>query len=324
MAIQVGILGAGHMGATHGRNLAADRRVQVVGVADVAQERAQALARELGAQACTKLQDLLDLGIDALYVTTPNTQHTAAVLTALGRGKHVFSEKPMATSLAEARKIAAAATAGRGVYQVGHNRRFAPVYKFAKKAVEEGLVPYSANVKMNRGELQSPAWVSDRAITGGFLYESTVHLLDMVRWLMGDVTEVYCRAVTNVYGEPDDWVAVLSFAGGPVATFSSCAHAAWGFPFERIELFGQHASLVTEEMDRVLYTPALNRETVVYDYARLGVPERWGYAEEDARFVEAVVNGGPAPVTAEDGLKAVELVDAFYRSAETGRSVSLR
>ncbi len=323
MALTVGILGAGYMGTTHARNLAADSRVKILGIADVASERTQALAQEVGARPCGGLEELLALGVEALYITTPNTQHTAAALTALGGNRHVFSEKPMATTLEEARRIAAAAAASRCVYQVGHNRRFAPVYRYAKETIAAGLAPLSANVKMNRGELQSPPWVSDRAITGGFLYESTIHLLDMIRWLMGEVVEVECRAEANVYGEPDDWAAIITFAGGHAATFSSCAHAAWGFPFERIELYGEHASIVTEEMDRVLHTPGLGRETVIHDYTRLGVAERWGYAEEDRLFVDAVLAGGPAPVTAEDGLKSVELVDAFYRSAASGRPVRL-
>ncbi|MDI7276509.1 MAG: Gfo/Idh/MocA family oxidoreductase [Anaerolineae bacterium] len=116
---------------------------------------------------------------------------------------------------------------------------------------------------------------------------------------------------------------MLTFASGHSATFSSCAHAAWGFPFERIELYGEHASIVTEEMDRVLYTPGLDRETVINDYSRLAVAERWGYAEEDRLFVDAVLQGGPPPVTAEDGLRSVELVDAFYRSAEARAPVRL-
>jgi len=323
LALHIGILGAGHMGRTHSRILAADSRVAIVGVADAMPERAQALAAEVGGTVYPTLDALLEAGLDALYITTPNTQHTAAALTALAAGVHVFSEKPMATSLPEAQQIAEAARASTALYQVGHNRRFAPVYKQAKAAVQGGLVPSSANIKMNRGELQEPPWVANRAITGGFLYESTIHLLDMARWLMGEVEEVYCRASTCVYAEPDNWSALLTFAGGRTATFSSCAHAAWTFPFERIELFGAHANLVTEEMERVLHTPGLATATIIHDYSRLPFAERWGYAEEDRLFVDAILTGGKPPVTAQDGLAAVALVDALYRSAQTGQPYRL-
>jgi myo-inositol 2-dehydrogenase/D-chiro-inositol 1-dehydrogenase len=145
---------------------------------------------------------LLEAQVDAVYVCTPNTLHTEAVLAALHHGVHVFSEKPMATTLSEARQILEAARTSRALYQVGHNRRFAPVYQFAKQQILAGFVPISANVKMNRGELQKPPWVSDPRLTGGFLYESTVHLLDLLRWLMGEVVEVECRARATIYSEP--------------------------------------------------------------------------------------------------------------------------
>jgi len=322
--VQVGIIGAGHMGATHGRNLAAGERVRIVGVADVMGKKAESLAQEVGGQAYAEVSALLDAAPDAVYVCTPNTLHTAAVLDALERDIHVFSEKPMATSLEEAKEIVQAAQASKGIYQVGHNRRFAPVYKFAKQRIEEGFHPYSANVKMNRGELLNPPWVSDRAITGGFLYESTIHLLDMIRWLMGDIVLVQCKAQRNVYAEPDDFAMILTFASGHHATFSSSAHTSWAFPFERIELYGEHASIVTAEMEKVTYSPGLEQEIVLRDYFQLDIPAKWGYREEDRRFVDAIVRGVAPAVTVEDGYKAVELVEACYRSAAmNGTAVTL-
>src|SRR5437764_9879614 len=109
MTIKIGIVGCGYMGGVHARNLAADARVSVAAVADVAPARAEELARSVGARAFTTISDLLSAGVDAVYVTTPNTLHTEAVLQALGSGVHVFSEKPMATTLAEARQIREAA-----------------------------------------------------------------------------------------------------------------------------------------------------------------------------------------------------------------------
>lgn len=91
------------------------------------------------------------------------------------------------------------------VYQVGLNRRFAPVYKYAKELITAGdITPYLAHIKMNRGELKNPPWVSDTSITGGFLYESTFHLLDMCRFLMGEVDTChdYCR-IAGAIGCPN-------------------------------------------------------------------------------------------------------------------------
>jgi len=313
--VKIGIIGAGHMGRTHARNLQQDRRVEIIGVADIMERSAQSLAAEVSGRPFAGADALLAAGPDAVYVCTPNTLHTAAVLQALAQGIHVFSEKPMATTLQEARDIVSAAQKSRALYQIGHNRRFAPVYKFARRLIDEGFHPYSANIKMNRGELINPQWVCNRAITGGFLYESTIHLLDMARWLMGEVVEVQCKGQQNICAEQDDFAMILTFASGHFAAFSSSAHTSWAFPFERIELYGGHSSIVTEEMERVTYSPGLAQEIVVRDYFQLDVADKWGYREEDRLFVDAVVSGQVPPVTATDGYKAVELVEACYQSA---------
>ena len=318
MTINIGIIGCGYMGGVHARNLAADPRVKLAGVADVSPGRAADLARSTRAQAFASAAELLSAGVDAVYVTTPNTLHTEAVLQALAGGAHVFSEKPMATQFAEAQQIRAAAQTAKGIYQVGHNRRFAPVYLFCQEQIRAGFSVSSAHIKMNRGELQNPPWVSNTAITGGFLYESTIHLLDMARFLLGDLVAVECRANRRAYQEMDNFSMLLSFASGIFATFSSCAHTTWAFPFESLELYGDHAQLVTQEMEKVSWSTGLGNDVVTHDYFQLAAPQKWGYVTEDRLFVDSIVDHKPAAVSAEDGFRAIELVEAVYRSAQHG------
>ena len=102
MALTLGIIGAGHMGTLHAQNLLTDGRVHLIGVADVDQDRAETLARLVKGRAFASVEALLDTGVEVVYVCTPNTLHTAAVLAALQRHVHVFSEKPMATTIADA------------------------------------------------------------------------------------------------------------------------------------------------------------------------------------------------------------------------------
>ncbi len=324
MAVKVGILGAGYIGSVHARILTRDERAQLVGVADIRPEAAQRLAAEVGTRAVPDLPALLHEGAQAVYVTTPNAHHVEPVVAALAAGAHVFSEKPMATTLEGARQIRAAAARARGVYQLGLNRRSAPVYAFVRDLISKGdLRPATAHIKMNRGELQNPPWVSTRALTGGFLYESTVHLLDMCRFLLGDVAAILCCARTTAYQEPDGFAMIIRFASGALATFHSCAHATWVFPFERIELFGPHQAVVTEEMERVTLSPGLGAEIAVRDYFQLPMDEKWGYRAEDRKFLEAVLGEHPPIVTADDGYRATELVEACYQSARIGGEVTL-
>src|SRR5439155_23848381 len=111
-------------------------------------------------------ESLLDAGIEALYVCTPNPLQLDPVLRWLPAGVHVFCAKPMATSLPEAWQIRQAAGHARGLYQLGFNRRFANVYRCAKQMIDEGrITPLLAQLKHNRGELKQPPWTADPSVT---------------------------------------------------------------------------------------------------------------------------------------------------------------
>ncbi|HLJ60502.1 MAG TPA: Gfo/Idh/MocA family oxidoreductase, partial [bacterium] len=239
MSLKVGVLGAGFIGRIHALNLRRDARVTLVGVADAVPEAAARLAAETGAASLSDLDALLDAGVQAVYITTPNTHHVEPVMRALAHGVHVFSEKPMATSLDGAWAIREAAGRAAGIYQIGFNRRFANVYRFAKRLIDDGrLTPIAAQMKHNRGELQQPPWTADPRVTGGFLYETPVHLFDMVRFLFGDVAAIQGRARQSVYRELDGFAMVLTCRSGVIATVTSVAHATWLFPSERVEVYG--------------------------------------------------------------------------------------
>ena len=126
--IKIGFLGAGYIAGVHAAILARDERVQIAAIHDLVKQKSQQLAGATGAAVAHSTSEVLAM-CDAIYVTTPNTKHTElAILAAEEAGKHVFCEKPMATSLADAERVLKAARKARGIFQVGHNRRFAPVY----------------------------------------------------------------------------------------------------------------------------------------------------------------------------------------------------
>jgi myo-inositol 2-dehydrogenase/D-chiro-inositol 1-dehydrogenase len=321
--LNIGIVGAGYMGALHAKILARDERVRVAAVFDLMPERAEACAREHGAHAVPSADALMET-VDAVYITTPNTKHVELTLAALEAERHIFCEKPLATSRQEARRVLEASQRSRGLFQVGHNRRFAPVYQEVKKFIApERMRPHSVHSKMNRGELLNPPWISDPAITGGFLYETTIHMFDMLRWLFGEVESVTVYAASHEYPEIDDFSMLVRFRCGLHATLASSADASWHFPFERLEVYCHHATIETQEMDRVSWTAGLDVQPVTQSFDQLEREWRWGYVQEDRAFVEAILTGGPAPVTALDGFKAVELVDACYQAAHTGERVWL-
>ncbi|MGQ0570911.1 MAG: Gfo/Idh/MocA family protein [Armatimonadota bacterium] len=324
MSVKVGILGAGFIGRIHALNLKRDSRVEIVGIADVAPAAAARLAGEVGSRALDGLPALIDAGAQAVFICTPNSQHVEPVVAALSAGLHVFSEKPMATSLDGARTIREAAARARGAYQIGLNRRFANVYRFAKQRIDDGrLIPRLAQMKHNRGELQQPPWTGDPSVTGGYLYETPVHLFDMGRFLFGDVAQVAGAARQSVYRELDGFAMLFTFRSGVVASMTSVAHTSWFFPYERVEVYGDHCTVVTEELERAWFSPGVRDQVEAVDCFHMSFEQKWGYVDEDRLFISTVLDERPPAVTAEDGYRATELVEATYRAVKTGQTVRL-
>lgn len=280
------------------------------------------MARSTGAALAHSTSEVLAM-CDAIYITTPNTKHTELAILAVEEGKHVFCEKPMAANLQDAGRVLKAAEKSHAVFQVGHNRRFAPVYAELKQMLADRLQPHSAHVKMNRGELLHPDWVGNPKITGGFLYETTIHMLDLLRFLFGEVNMLHAVGSVHEYAETDDFSVILTFTSGLHATLASSADASWLFPFERVEVFCHHSTIVTREMESLVVSEGLDGRQVERSMHRLAKEEKWGYAQEDHAFVDAIIGRLSPAITAFDGYKSVELVDAIYESVRTKAPVEL-
>jgi myo-inositol 2-dehydrogenase/D-chiro-inositol 1-dehydrogenase len=317
---KIGFLGAGYIAGVHASILARDERVEVAAVYDVEKRQAVQLAQSVGASVAHSVAEVLAT-CDVIYITTPNTQHTELAILAVEERKHVFCEKPMATGITDARRVLKAAERSDRVFQVGHNRRFAPVYAELKRMVADSYRPHSAHVKMNRGELLNPKWVGDPRITGGFLYETTIHMFDMLRFLFGEVKSLQAIGSKHEYAEIEDFSVLLVFKSGMHATLASSADASWLFPFERVEVFCHHATIATREMESLIFSEGLNEKHTELSMHHLSKEEKWGYVQEDRAFLDSILNGAPAAVTAFDGYKSVELVNAVYQSVKNGKPI---
>jgi len=318
--VGIGIVGAGYAGNVHAENLSKNPGVELMAICESRPDDARLFSNRYGAKIYTDYRELLsDTEIDAVYITTPNYLHAQQAIAAMEKGKNVFSEKPMATSLGEAREVLNVAGRAGVKYQIGLSRRFWPVYKYVKGLIDDGaLNPYLADVKMSRGELRKPSWVSDEKVSGGFLYESVLHILDLIRWLMGDIDTVYCEAKSSVYTQLDDFAIILKTADRKMASITSSAHATWVFPFERVELYGDHSCVITEEMAKVTYSSGLEKEVEIRDFSQLPRNRSWGFEEEDGLFVDSILYDKKITVDEIEAYKSIELVEACYGSARKG------
>ncbi|MDR7417678.1 MAG: Gfo/Idh/MocA family oxidoreductase [Armatimonadota bacterium] len=318
MGVRVGVIGMGLMGRRHLEALGRDDRAEIVGVADVVPQAARAAAAPLGARACGTLAELAGLGIDAVIVASPNVHHGAMVLEALDRGLHVLSEKPMATTLDEGRRIRDRVRAGDRVYQIGFNRRWSPSYRFLRERVAGGFVPYSASVKINDGDMLTPSWYADAAVSGGFMYDTAVHLFDMIAWLVGPIERVAAVGRKSCYPDYDDIAMWLTCRDGRPVGFTTCGHASWAAPQERVELYGDHALLASEDLDRARYATRDEPHTAWRQFPSPDAVTLWGYVGEDRAFIDACLGLAPPPVTVDEAFHSLAVLDAAYASLAAG------
>ena len=174
---------------------------------------------------------------------------------------------------------------------------------------------------MDRGRLLNPVWTGNAEITGGFLYETTIHIFDMMRFLFDEVSELTAIGSTHEYPEVDDFSVLFRFANGVHATMCSSADATWLFPFERVEVFCHHRTITTREMEAIVDCNGLNNPHITHSMHNFAKEEKWGYAQEDKVFIDSILNETQAPITAFDGYKSVELVEACYEAVKTGKQI---
>jgi predicted dehydrogenase len=130
--IKIGIVGNGYIGNVHAGIYARDPRVELAAFYDIIAERSQALSARVGGNPCESQDELLGL-CDAVCVCAPNRTHRSIATAAVEAGKHVFCEKPFSIGVEDAAGLLETAQAGNKVFQVGHNRRFAPVSSRSKR-----------------------------------------------------------------------------------------------------------------------------------------------------------------------------------------------
>ncbi|MGU3437698.1 Gfo/Idh/MocA family oxidoreductase [Actinomycetes bacterium M1A6_2h] len=331
--VRIALIGAGRIGANHGELVA--RHVvgaTLVAVSDPIGDAAARLAAELGAPtATTDVADVLDSDeVDAVVIAAPARSHTELVIAAAQAGKHVFCEKPMAVTLADADRAIAAADDADVVLQVGFNRRFAPGFAAARAAVDAGRV---GTPQLLRSLTRDPGpWGGDpaRVPQWTIFLETLIHDFDTLCFLNPGAGPVRVTAVADALIRPDargsghldTAVVTVVFDNGAIATAEASFSALYGYDV-RGEVFGS-AGMVTagrgNSTDMVFHgSNGIEIDTERRDTDLL----RSSYIGEFTAFVDAIRSGRAAPVTGHDARTALAIALAAIRSVETGASVEM-
>lgn len=205
--IKIGLVGYGAMGKTHAYAIAAlpfffpdlPFRARVTGVVTRSMEKSISVSRELGADgAFDSEDDLLLTDVDVIDVCTPNCCHAATVKKALSKGKHVYCEKPLADTLADAEEMAAlAAASGKICTTVFHNRHLAAICR-ARQLIDEGRLgnilsfefSYLHNSALDPQKNAGWKQTADVCGKGGVLFDLGSHILDLAVYLCGEMETV--------------------------------------------------------------------------------------------------------------------------------------
>ncbi len=327
MNVKIGILSMAHMHAySYAAAIRAIEGAELVGIADHDAERARAAAQQFGTKAFDSYEALLSADIDAVVIGSENVRHRSLCEMAASARKHVLCEKPLATTVEDGEAMIAACHASGVQLMTAFPCRFSPAMARLKACVDSGQAGAVLAIRgTNRGRCPF-GWFVDKSLSGGgAVIDHTVHVTDLMRWLLQDeVSSVYAEVSNRMFGKEFDDIGFLSmrFRKGVFATLDS----SWSRP-KSFPTWGDVTLAVVCERG-TLYLDMFSQNLVLYSDKMGGVSwHMWGSNIDELMlrsFVAAVRDETPVPVTGEDGLRAAEVALAAYRSASEGTVVTLR
>jgi len=324
-ALTIAIIGAGDVAQEHARAFAKlGPSVSIAAIADIDERRSTKLAQTYGARAFGDYRAALDLSPDIAVVCLPHHLHREVGEYASHAGCHILMEKPIAHTLEDGVAIVEACQRHQVLLTIGYVHRYRAEMRQAYDLIQAGqlgeAVLGSDSFCMQGGQT-IPNWAWSRGSAGGgVLMYTGIHSIDRLRWLFrSEVSEVFARArsFSHDVDVEDGLVATLIFANGAIATLFETS------PRYRVSPRNWDTELVGTKACMRIRT----REYLEYsgdDHAyRVEIAHDDHFASQARDFVDAVRQRRTPWITGEDGIKTLAVALAIYRSAESGRLVSL-
>jgi UDP-N-acetyl-2-amino-2-deoxyglucuronate dehydrogenase len=323
-AVRFAVIGMG-MGRSRSRTVAQTEGAKLQVVCDVREERVRPVAEELGCDWTRSLEEALARDdVDVVDVMLPSGLHGDVAIQAMRAGKHVITTKPMDVSLAKADAMIACAEETGRILAVDFESRYERSWQQIKAAIDGGLfgkmVLGEARLKWWRAQsyYSDSGWRGTWAMDGGgALANQTIHFIDLLQWLMGDVEEVlagYYGAHTHAIETEDMGMGMLRFKSGAVGAVLGTTTFPKS-PYAGVEVHGEQGGAIFLQGEPTWHFLDESRPPPE-------VTPRVRNVIEDV--VSAVRDGTPVAVDGREGRKSLALLDGIYTAAREGRRVALR
>jgi predicted dehydrogenase len=334
MTTHIGLIGAGNISETHARAARAIPGVTISAIYGTNAEKVTRLSREHGATPYHDFDAFLKhRPMDLVIIGSPSGLHAEHGIAAARHGLHVLTEKPLEISTVRADALIAAANQANVKLGVLFQDRMKPHIRQLKNWLDQGLLGkpllVDARVKWYRPPeyYANSRWRGTFALDGGgALINQGIHTIDLLLWLLGDVTNVQARTATKLHKieAEDTAVAILEFASGALCIFHATTAAYPGYP-RRIEISGSEGTVILEH-DRIIATNL--RNPVATPVAPAPIDENqsaMSAAVSDFRGHQAVledflasIQQNRAPICdGREGRRSIALVESIYRAART-------
>jgi len=325
--LNIGIVGFAHPHVHSYLSVLRERGdVRVLGGWDDDPRRAAAVLEPLGLAVYNTLDALLSSAIDAVIVCSENVRHAAWTIAAARSGKHVLCEKPLGTSMKDMNDMVHACREAGVRLMTAFPCRYFPAVREAKRTIKRGGIGAVLAIKgTNRGTMPGGWFVDPSLSGGGAVLDHTVHVMDLMRWMLEDEPDVVYAEMGRLFHEDlaveDAGLVHVTFRGGQKTVLDTSWSRSKSFPVSgdvTMEIIGTNGMISVDvyAQKNELYCDQTMRAEWSY----------WGdNPDEDliGDFVQSIRSGSPVPITGEDGLAAAAVALAAYESARLGIPVSL-
>lgn len=350
--VKIGIIGAGSISQFHIHGYQQLPDVELTAVCDINEERAKLAAEKYGIpHVFTDFNEMLkSVELDGVSVCTWNNAHAPASIAALKAGVNVLCEKPMAMNAEQAEEMLKVSKETGKLLMIGFVKRFEDKTQLVKKLADNGEFGdiYYAKIGYTRRRGNPGGWFSNRELSGGGpLIDLGVHVIDLVRYVMGkpkavsaygntfnkiasrtDIVQTGDYKAASNQGEDinnveDAAVGVINFDNGATVTLETSwvQHVKEGQTY--LELYGSKAGISLEPKVEI----SGEKDGMMIDWAPVvsfNDDFQTIFDREVAHYVDCIKNGTICRNPAEDGVEVMKILDAVYESAETKKDVKIK